>query len=205
MAPVGLISRIDWDYVAKTWLPLSSAVVGVALGLWQYHVNSGHDRAATYLSVIDRFGTTKQEFDSNYKLIAAVYADKGSESTLHAVLTACKINEEKSWPEQIKCFNTHAIQTQISSVLVVLSEFKVLGQYAASDDYANQMLRTALHDKAALLASNLCGAIWDAQAYLNRLDDTASSSVTAVAVINSFAKPVSPCDADRAKAQGAVT
>jgi hypothetical protein len=201
MPPFGFLSRIDWDYVAKVWLPLTTAIVGGALGLWQYHVNSLHDRAATYLSVIDRFGATKQEFDSNYKVITAVYADNGSGNASHAVLASCGIDERKSWLEQVSCFNGHATRKQFSSVLAVLSEFKVLGQYAVSDEYAKQMLRTSLHDKAVLLASNLCDAIWTAQEYMNKLDDSTVSSLSAVKVINQFAEPSPPCDENRAKVQ----
>ena len=203
MAPFGLLSRIDWDYIARTWLPLISAIVGVALGLWQYHVNSRHDRATTYLSVIDRFGTTKQEFENDYKIITAEFADKGSGSASKTVPTSCALDKDKDWAAQIKCFNKNAMNEHFSSVLAVLSEFKVLGQYAASDDYAKQMLKASLHDKAVRLVLNLCGAVWTAQKYMSKLDDDAGSSPDVIAIVNQFAEPALPCDEARARAQGA--
>jgi hypothetical protein len=111
------------------------------------------------------------------------------------------MDEKRSRLEQVACFNGNATRKQFSSVLAVLSEFKVLGQYAVSDEYAKQILRTSLHETAVLLASNLCDAIWTAQKYMNKLDDSTASFLGAVNVINQFAEPSSPCDENRAKEQ----
>ena len=211
MKLLSLLKSVNWENLAKTWLPILSAIGGVGYGLWQYHINSRHDRASTYLSVMDKFMMNKQDFDQYFKIVSSPYIDHGPNSEAHKMLTACGIDENKSWGDQIACFNKQALINYYSSIVAVMDQFVILARYASSDDYAQDMLKIALHDKADLLASKLCGALTTVQKRRNKTLEAATTAppgaadpLGAIEAINKFANADQTCTWKLGQLQGGL-
>jgi hypothetical protein len=193
------VRRWPWDEIAKTYLPIVVTVLGGCWGLWQYVDNSKHNQAATFLTVYEQFGATRQDFESNFHRLAELVSDRGEKSSAAGALGSCKLTKDNDWSTQVACFNGEVTNHRFSSLVMVTEQFVALARYAKSDESAKAMLAIALKGKASLLAANFCNALYSAQDYLNPRDSNPDAH-DAVDAVNLFSGGTQ-CDNARSNIQ----